>query len=173
MRLYSNKISSITEDALDALQKAELIEIDPEDLPEVVLDFESVMKEYLRVDKALTDEAKDEATKRGLEYGAYQKIKRDLAEKRHFGLYEDAVGYLCTQLIETLLHTQHVQEVYGEDHELRAVLAPILKHHMSSGDGLDQEVRKRIKNLQEGTQDWEIRYQQELARVRSARQLEN
>ncbi|MEZ4467828.1 MAG: DUF507 family protein [bacterium] len=88
-----------------------------------------------------------------------------------FGLYEDAVGYIANQLIETFLHTRHVDEIFAADNDLRSAIAPVVRRHMSSGDELDAEVRKRIKNLQEGTQDWEIRYQQTLERLKVARGL--
>ncbi|MCB9538814.1 MAG: DUF507 family protein [Myxococcales bacterium] len=169
MRLYSSRIAPIIRDIIEALVDGELVEIEPPMVKEVELDVESVLKEYLRAERQLTEEAKDLAHQRGLDYSAHQKIKRQLAEKRRFGLYEESVGYIANQLIETLLHSQHVEEIYGDDKELRAAIAPVLKKHMAQGDALDQEVRKRIKNLQEGTQDWEIRYQQTLERLKQAR----
>lgn len=171
MRLYSSRVPAISQEVVQTLIDQELIEVDAESAPEVVLDAESVLKEYLRTERALTDEAKDLAHQRGLDYSAHQKIKRKLAERKRFGLYEDAVGYICNQLIETFLHTRHVDEIYAEDHQLRAAVAPIIRKHMSAGDQLDVEVRKRIKNLTEGTADWEIRYQQTLARLSRARGL--
>ncbi|MBU0553959.1 DUF507 family protein [Myxococcota bacterium] len=169
MRLYGNKIPSIVKDIVKGLLDAQIVEIEANNIPEVELDIESVLKEYLRAERALTEEAKDLAHSRGLDYSAHQKIKRTLAEKRKFGLYEDSIKYLSDQLLETLLYTHHVEEIYGDDHEVRAVLAPVLKRHMNQNDNLDVEVRKHIKNLQEGTQDWEIRYQQVMERLRAAR----
>lgn len=172
MRLFANRIPMIVKDIVEALLAKELIEIAPENIPEVELDVESVLKEYLRAERQLTDQAKDLAQGKGLDYSAHQKIKRQLAEKKKFGLYEDAVGYISNQLIETFLHTPHIDEIFGEDRELRAAIAPVLKQHMSAGDNLDAEVRKRIKNLQEGTQDWEIQYQQTLERLKQAKGIE-
>jgi hypothetical protein len=169
MRLYPSKISSITQELVHTLIERELIEVDPAQVSEVELDVESVLKEYLRAERQLTDEAKDLAVSRGLDYSAHQKIKRQLAEKRKFGIYEDAVSYLANQLIETLMHTGHVAEVFGEDRDLRAAIAPVLKKHMGDQDPLDEEVRKHLKNLEEGTQDWEIRYQQTMERLRRIR----
>ena len=171
MRLYASRVSAIAEEVVEALITKELVEVSRESAPEVVLDAESVLKEYLRSDRALTEEAKDAAQERGLDYGGHQKIKRQLAKQRGFGLYEDAVGYICNQLIETFLHTRHVEEIFGEDHDLRAAIAIVVKKHMSAGDELDVEVRKRIKNLNEGTADWEIRYQQTLDRLARTRNL--
>ena len=169
MRLVTSRIPLIVTDLLQKMTESELMEVKGENMQEVELDIESVLKEYIRADRQLTEEAKDLVHERGLDYGAHQKIKRQLAEKRRFGIHEEGVTYLTNQLIETFLHTGHVEEVYGEDHELRAVIAPVLKRHMSLTDPLDEEVRKRIKNLQEGTQDWEIEYQATMDRLRRAR----
>ncbi len=172
MRLFNSKVTPIVTELVEQLQAQELVEIEPHNVKEVELDIESVLKEYLRSERALTEEAKDLAHSRGLDYSAHQKIKRQLAERRRFGLYEDSVQYIANQLIETLLHTRHVEEIFAEDRELRAAIGPVLKKHMAGNDQLDQEVRKRIKNLQEGTQDWDIRYGQVMERIRVARGLE-
>ena len=169
MRLFASRIPHIVTEVVKTLIDNELIEVEPANVKEVELDVESVLKEYLRTERQLTEEAKDLAHQRRLDYSAHQKIKRQLAEKRRFGLYEDSVGYIANQLIEAMLHTHHVEEIYGEDHDVRAAVVPVLKKHMAAPDALDVEVRKRIKNLQEGTQDWEIRYQQTLERLRTAR----
>lgn len=171
MRLYASRVPALSQEVAETLIERELIEVSKENVPEVILDAESVLKEYLRTDRALTEEAKDIAQQRGLDYGAHQKIKRKLADRKRFGLYEDAVGYICNQLIEILLQTSHVDEIYAEDHQLRAAVAPIIRKHMTAGDKLDVEVRKRIKNLNEGTADWEIRYQQTLERLARAKGL--
>ncbi len=169
MRLFGNKIPTIVQDIVHTLISSELIEVEAENVKEVELDVESVLKEYLRAERQLSEHAKDLAHSRGLDYSAHQKIKRQLADKKKFGLYEDSVGYIANQVIETLLHTKHVEEIFGEDRDLRAAVAPVLKRHMADQDKLDVEVRKRIKNLQEGTQDWEIRYQQTMEKLRRAR----
>jgi hypothetical protein len=131
MRLVSSRIPIIVREIVDTLRERELIEVLPANLPEVELDVESVLKEYVRTDRALTDEAKDLAAQRGLDYTQHQKIKQQLAEKRRFGLRDEAIPYLANQLIETLLHTGHVEEIFAEDHELRAAIAPVLRRHMA------------------------------------------
>ena len=48
-------------------------------------------------------------------------------------------------------------------------LLPGFQHTFSfdvtDGNGIDSEVRRRIKNLEEGTRGWEIAYQQTLERI--------
>ena len=169
MRLFGSKIPSLISDLIADLRRAELVDILPANVSEVELDIESVLKEYLRAERQLTEEAKDLAHSKGLDYSAHQKIKRQLAERRKFGLYEDSVGYIANQIIETLLHTRHVEEIFAEDNELRASIAPVLRRHMTDGSGIDQEVRRRMKHLEEGSRDWDITYQQTMERLRRLR----
>lgn len=169
MRLFGSKIPSLISDLIADLRKAELVDIMPANVSEVELDIESVLKEYLRAERQLTEEAKDLAHSKGLDYSAHQKIKRQLADRRKFGLYEDSVGYIANQIIETLLHTRHVEEIFAEDNELRAAIVPVLRRHMSDGSGIDQEVRRRMKHLEEGSRDWDITYQQTMERLRRLR----
>lgn len=171
MRLFGSKVQILAKDIIGTLIERELVEISTTNLPEVEEDARSVLNEYLRTEHKLTEEAKDLARDRGLDFSAHTKIKKQLAEGRRFGLYEESVGYLANQLIEVLLHTRNVDEIFGEDHDLRSAIVPVLRKHMSAGDGLEAEVRKRVKNLKEGTRDWEIRYQQELERLKIAKGL--
>ena len=169
MRIYNSKIPALVSEIVQTLVERELIEVIPTSQSEVELDVESVLREYVRAERALTEEAKDMAEKRGLDYSAHQKIKRKLAERRRFGLYEDAIGYIANQCIETLLHTQHVEEVFAEDSELRSAIAPVIRKQLRGQDELDQEVRRQIRNLEEGTVDWDVRYRQTMERLQAAR----
>lgn len=171
MRLYGSRVPAIAKDLVASLIEQEVIEVSAENVEEVEEDAKSVLNEYLRAERRLTDEAKDMARNRGLDYAAHNRIKRQLAEKRRFGLYEDSVGYIANQLIEVLLHTRHVDEIFAADNELRGAVMPVLRKHMSAGDGLEAEVRKRVKNLKEGTREWEIRFQQEQERLQALMNL--
>jgi hypothetical protein len=68
-----------------------------------------------------------------------------------------------------LFHSRHVDEVYGMDNELVVVMSPILRRHLNADEDLDLEVKKRIRNMQEGTVAFEVQYkkvQEELRRTR-------
>ena len=144
MRLFGSRVPALSKDIVTALIEQELIEVLPENLEEVEEDAKSVLNEYLRAERRLTDEAKDTARQRGLDYSAHSRIKRKLAEKARFGLYEDSVGYIAAQLIEVLLHTRHVEEIFAEDNDLRVAVLPVLRKHMTVDDGLEAEVRLLI-----------------------------
>jgi hypothetical protein len=169
MRLYPGKVSAVAQDMVQALVQNGDIEVAADMTQEVVLDIESVLREYIRADRELTDRARDLISKDGLEFNQVNKIKTRLAEERGFGVGDRAVDYLTRQIIEALFHSRHVDEVFSEDHTLRKTLRDVLNHHLHVDSDLDVEVRKRIKNLQEGTQSWEVEYQkvmQDLKRLK-------
>jgi len=49
------------------------------------------------------------------------------------------------------MSSRHVDEVFAEDVILRRKIKDICKKHMQLDEAIDQEVRDRIKNLDEGT----------------------
>jgi len=171
VRLAKERIPQIAAMIVDALTSRELIEVEDESRPEVELDVESVLKEYRRRDHEITEKARDLVATRGLDYSQTFKLKAKLAAENGFGLNEDAVGYLADQIVEILLQSKHVDEIYGEDTDLRGAIAPILKKELHVDSDLDKQVKSRIKNLQEGTSDYEIEYRKTLEQIRNARKL--
>lgn len=169
MRLYEGMIPTIASDLADALVEEEVIEIS--DLEEFKLDIEAVLREYVRMDRELMDQARDMSADRGGRGNLY-KIKRRLARKKNFEIGEESVEYIIQQLIETFFHTHHVVEVFGADNELRRTMAPVLKKHMDKEEELDQEVRSKIKNLEEGSRTWDIEYQKVMERLKHQKNLE-
>ena len=86
MRLYPGKVSAIAKDMVDVLSASGDIEVLPEMVSEVVLDIESVLREYIRADREVTDRARDLISRDGLEFNQVNKIKQKLAEERGFGV---------------------------------------------------------------------------------------
>lgn len=170
MRLYSGKIPSIATDLIRKLKEDGDIEVS--DPHEAGLDIEAVLKEYMRLDREITDQAKDIMEKRRLPYEQFGKLKRDLAEKKDFATGEEAVGYIANQILEAFMHSRFVDEVYTDDVELRKKVNQILRKHMTVDSDVDQEVRRRIKNLQEGTAMWEIEYQRVMENIRHKHKLD-
>jgi uncharacterized protein len=156
MKLYAGKIDTIAAEIIARL--AEDGDIEVANRREAELDVASVLKEYMRVDRDLTERTKDVLEIRGLPYSAFGRTKRSLAEKQDFGLGEEGMSWICTQLMETFMQSSHVDEIFADDASLRRKIKEILRTHMSVDEELDQQVRQRIKNLQEGTHAWEIEY---------------
>ena len=136
------------------------------------MDVQAVLKEYLRLDKEITEKAKDLLTKRNLPYEQFGKVKRTLAGEKSFGLGDEGLDWMINQMIESFMQSPHVEEVFVEDGVLRKKMADILKKHMMVEDELDAEVRRRIKNLEEGTSTWDVEYQKALDQIKRNRGLE-
>ena len=164
MKLYAGKVDTIAAEVIAKLTQDGDIEVT--DPSESQLDVAAVLKEYIRVDKELTERAKDILEIRGLPHSALGRTKRQLADQKEFGLGEDAIVWICNQLVETFMQSRHVEEVFADDVTLRRKLKEIVRKHMAVEDELDQEVRDRIKNLQEGTSAWDIEYARVLAQIK-------
>ncbi len=164
MKLYTGKIPTIAQEMIRSLVDAPEIEVNEPN--EAQLDIEAVLKEYVRTDRELTDKAKDLMEERKLAYGQFGKLKRALADEKGFVLGEEATTYIANQILESFMQSAHVDEVFADDVTLRKKLKDILRKHMMVDEELDEEVRRRIKNLQEGTQSWELEYQKAMEQIK-------
>ena len=169
MKLFSGKIGIISAEIAHMLVDDGDIETDSPD--EVELDIQAVLKEYLRTERDLTEKAKDFCEKRGWPLSSYHKVKRKLADRQRFIVGDEAVDYIMDQIIGAFMHSQFVEEIFAEDHELKRKMRIVLKRHTEIEEEIDQEARAKIKNLEEGTRDWEIEYARAMDRVKRRRGL--
>ncbi len=152
MRLYSGKIPLVGTEIVKTLVDSGDIAVT--DRTEAEMDVQAVLKEYVRLDREITEKAKDLLQKRNLPYEQFGKIKRTLAGEKSFGLGEDGLEWMTNQMIESFMQSPHIEEVFVDDTVLRKRMGDILKKHMQVDEELDEEVRRRIKNLEEGTSTW-------------------
>jgi uncharacterized protein len=170
MRLYSGKIPVIGTELVKSLVESGDIAVS--DKAEAELDVQAVLKEYLRLEREITDRAKDVLQKRNLPYEQFGKVKRALAGEKGFGLGDDGLEWMTNQMIESFMQSPHIDEIFAEDSVLRKKMADILKRHMMVEEEIDAEVRKRIKNLEEGTATWEVEYNKAVDQIKRNRGLE-
>lgn len=154
-----------------ALITAGDIEVLSENTHEVQLDIEAILNEYRRVDREVLERSKDVVAQRNLDYSHLQRVRQRMADKRGFGIGDKAYDWIIGQLIEALLHSRNVEEVFAEDHDLRRRLRDVLRRYTDVDRDLDRQVRARIRNMQEGTQNWEIEYQKVMGDLRQRRGL--
>lgn len=172
MRLYAGKVTAISQDMLEALLAGNAVEAEEGMEGEILLDIESVLKEYIRTEREIVNQARETISRDGLEFRQLHKIKSKLADDRGFGIGDKAIDYLSRQIIECLFHSRHVAEIYEEDHTLRKLMRDVLRSHLRVEEDLDQEVRRRIQNLQEGTSSWEIEYNKVMSDLKRLKGLE-
>jgi hypothetical protein len=164
MRLYASKIPAIVDSVLHTLVDSGDIEVS--NRVEFQTDIESVLREYLRTNREITERSKDILEQRGLPYSELHRIKRQQAEALDFGIGDESLTWIANQMVELFMRSNYVDEVYADDQTLRRKLKEILKKHMQHDEDLDREVRRHLKHLQDGTDTFEIEYQKQLELVK-------
>ena len=164
MRLYASKIPAIVESVF--LQLVDSGDLETTNREEFKNDVESILREYLRTNRDITERSKDILEQRGLPYSDLHRIRRQQAEALDFGIGDESITWIATQMLELFMRSQFVDEIYVEDMTLRRKIKDILRRHMQHDEDLDREVRKHLKHLQDGTSGFEIEYQKQLDMVK-------
>ena len=169
MRLYAGKVGAIASEVVRALVDGGDIEV--ESPREVAADVESVLNEYVRLEAQASEKAKDLVQARGLPQSEFPRLKKLAAEQAGIKLGDETLDYLLDQIVEMLLHSNNVDEVFAEDVVLRRRMVPVLKKHMALDEEIEREVRGRLKHVQEGTRTWEVEHQRMMEEIRRRKGL--
>jgi len=164
MRLYPAKIPAITSEIVRTLTAAGDIEVGQP--KEVEQDIASVLNQYLETDRQVTERAKDMMTARSMPQSEFGRMKRLVADQSQFKIGDEMLDYLLDQIVEMLMHSANVEEVYAEDVDMRRKMVPVLKKHMDVDDDLDRETRAHIRHVEEGTRTWEIEYRRVMEEIK-------
>jgi hypothetical protein len=157
MRLYSGKVGAIASESVKELLAAGQIEcVSPK---EVEKDIAAVLNNYVKTEQEVLDLARDWQQRRSLPSTELPRLRKAAAEQKGIKTGEDTLDFLLDQVVEMLLHSGNVEEVFAEDHELRRTMAKVFKKHMAADEELEQEIRGKLKHVKEGTSTWEIEYQ--------------
>ena len=169
MRLYANHVPKIAPEIVRALAGASQIET--ERPAEVIKDVESVLKSYLEMEKDVNERTREllQRTNRGQE--EYNKVRQQIAESKGIRVGDETLDHLLDQVLQMLMHSANVEEVFGADVELRRTMIPIFKKYMAEDDTVDAEVRAQLKHVKEGTRDYDVEHARILEQVRRKRGL--
>ncbi|HXX70021.1 MAG TPA: DUF507 family protein [Polyangiaceae bacterium] len=169
MRLYSGKISAISSEVVRALLASR--DIEAESPKNVEADVAAVLTQYVNAEREVNERAKDVLERTGKANTDYARVRQLVAEEKGIRVGDEALDYLLDQVVEMLMHSNHVDEVFVEDVELRRKMAPIFKKHMAIDAAVDAEVRTQLRHVREGTREWEVEYARTLEQVKRKRGL--
>ena len=169
MRLYSAKVPQVASEIVAALTAEGDIECDAP--KEVQLDVEAVLNQYVRDEQEITERARDMASARNLPSSELGRMRKLIADERGIKLGDDAIDYLLDQLLEMLMHSNNVDEIFSEDVELRRKMRGPLRKQAQAEDELEQQVRGRLKHVKEGTSMWEIEYRRMMEDIKRRKGL--
>jgi hypothetical protein len=85
-------------------------------------------------------------------------MKKLVADERKIKIGEDAIDYILDQLVEMLMHSANVGEVFVEDYVLRRKMRDPLRKLAAEEDELQAEVRAQLRHVKEGSSVWEVEY---------------
>jgi len=169
MRIPKARVPQIAAQILQALVQHK--DVETENADEVQVDIEAVLNQYVRDEQEISEKARDIIAKRGLPSSQLSRTKQQLAEQRQLKIGDEAIDYLVDQLIEFLMHSHNVDEIYAPDHRLRRLIREPLRQVGETEGALRDEVRAQMKHVKEGTAVWEVEYQRILEDVRRRKGL--
>lgn len=177
MRLFRGQVPLIAGQIVDVLTKVEpdIGEADMEvhSADEVKLDLEAVFKEFIRTDRAVSEEARDILDRDGLSRSMLGRTMARVAKEKNFPKQDERLPYLVDQVMTMLFHSNNVDDIFAEDHVMRKKITSVLRSNSGMEDELDVEVRAKIKNLEEGTASFDIEYQRVMGQIKSRKNVDD
>ncbi|MFB1484356.1 MULTISPECIES: DUF507 family protein [unclassified Corallococcus] len=171
MRLYPKVIPIISREAIQQLMQDGDIEVEPMRVADAEMDLSAIMREYLANEERVNQATREALERRGYDYSKFNQVKREMADVRGFKMGDEGIEYVINQMIEFLLISRNVEEVYSADNGLRQKINQVMKKHLDVDDEIDKEARSRLKHLQEGTSAFDIEYNKTVEQIRRARGL--
>ncbi len=171
MRLYRAKIPTIARDVIERLATDGDIEVLHENREEAEKDLVAIMEEYRRRDFQLRERIRDNMARRQIPYSQYGKVRKRVSEEMDHPTGDDVERFLARQFTESMMISRFVEEVYEEDRVIYKKIVETLKSHDVDEAEIREEARTKVKNVREGTVDYEIALQEAMKDVRKRRGL--
>ena len=171
MRLYPKVIPIISRESIQKLMQDGDLEVEPLRIADAEMDLSAIMREYLANEERVNQATREALERRGYDYSKFNQVKREMADVRGFKMGDEGIEYVINQMIEFLLISRNIEEVYAADNVLRQKIFAIMKKHLDVDEEIDREARIRLKHLQEGTSAFDIEYNKTIDQIRRARGL--
>ena len=171
MKLYRAKIPVIAKGVIERLASEGDIEVRAGAREEAEKDVAAIMDEYLRRDNELRDHIRDFMSAQNIPYSDFGRTRKRLADEMGHPLGDDVERFLCRQFIENLMISPSIEEVFGEDRDIYRKVMEVLKANDVDENEIRAEALGRMKNVQEGTVDYELLLQEQMRQVKKRRGL--
>ncbi len=171
MRLYPKVIPIISREVTQQLMQDGDVEVETMRIADAEMDLSAIMREYLANEERVNQATREALERRGYDHSKFNQVKREMADVRGFKMGDEGIEYVINQMIEFLLISRNVEEVFAADNVLRSKIFAVMKRHLDVDDEIDKEARARLKHLQEGTSAFDIEYNKTVEQIRRARGL--
>ncbi|MED5370307.1 MAG: DUF507 family protein [Myxococcota bacterium] len=156
MKLYRARVPEIARHVIEELCNGGDIEVEPANRSEAELDLVSIMEEYLRRDYQLRDKVKEQMATVNASYDQYGKWRNRVAEEWNHPTGDAVEKFLARQFIENFMISRFVEEVFTDDGLLWRKTLDLIRTHDVDERAIREEARASIKNIKEGTVDFEV-----------------
>ncbi len=171
MKLYRAKIPVIAHEVIKILTTDDDIEVEGENIEEAERDLQAIMEEFVRRDMDFRNQIKDYMSHRRIPYGEYGRVRSAMADQQGHPLGDDIERFLCRQFIENMMISRFVEEVWSEDKVLHRKIMDVLKANDVNEAEIREEAMSKVKNVREGTVDYEIALRDAMRDVKKRRGL--
>ena len=156
MKLYRARIPTIAKAVISDLTKEGALDVTPEQAPEAELDLVAIMEEYQRRDGQLRNAVKDYMSRRAVSYDQYGKVRSAIAQEWNHPSGDDVERFLARQFVENFMISNFIEEVYWDDSALYKRIVDLIRGFDVDERAIRDEAREKVKNLKEGSVDYEI-----------------
>ena len=171
MRLYPKVIPIIAREVIQRLMQDGDVEVETMRIADAEMDLSAIMREYLAAEERVNQATREALERRGYDASKFNQVKREMADVRGFKMGDEGIEYCINQMLEFLLISRNVEEVFSADNVMRSKIFQSMKKHLDVDDEIDREARGRLKHLQEGTSAFEVEYNKTIEQIRRARGL--
>lgn len=158
MRLYSKLVPTIAREIVDRLVKDGDIEVEPIRISDAEADMGAIMREHLANEERVNEATRQALERRGYDASRFSQVRREMADVRGFKLGDEGVEFVINEMLNFLILSRNVEEVFSEDHIMRRKIHDVMKRYFDQEDAIDREARSRLKHLEEGTPAFDIEY---------------
>jgi len=95
------------------------VEVETMRIADAEMDMASVMKEYLAAEERVNAATREALERRGYDQSRFNQVKREMADVRGFKMGDEGIEYVIGQMMEQLLVSRNVEEVFSDDLSLR------------------------------------------------------
>jgi len=166
MKLYQARIPGIAKEVIELLVKEGSLDVTAENRAEAELDLVAIMDEFLRRDRALRESVREQMHTLGVSYDQYGKVRSRLADTRGHPTGDDVGKFLARQFVENFMISRFIDEVYADDRNLYKRVLEIVRSHHVNEKAIREEAMQKIKNVEEGTVEYEIALSQAIREVK-------
>jgi hypothetical protein len=171
MKLYRTRIPAIARQVIEEFAGDGSIEVLAENRTEAETDLVAIMEEYLRRDMDLRDSVREHMSRRAVPYDRYGKVRSSMAQEAQHPTGNEVERFLARQFVENFMISRFIEEVYADDVALMKRIRAVLESYDVDESAIRDEAREKVKNLAEGTVDYEIALSHAVKEVKKKRGL--